>query len=141
MLIRTIDAIGVRGDAVWLLLGRIALGVLYVPSGFGKLMDPSRMTGMLTGKGWPVPMAFAILAGAVELIGGVALIVGYKTRVAALFLIVFTVMASLLAHNYWDLEGAARTTQYIQFYKNLAIIGGLLCVFGRGAGPWSLDRH
>src|SRR5258706_13171726 len=96
MLIRTIDAVGARGDSVWLLLGRIALGVLYVPSGFGKLMDPSRMTGMLTGRGWPVPMAFAFLAGAVELIGGVALIVGYKTRVAALFLIVFTVMASLL---------------------------------------------
>src|SRR5260221_9025520 len=103
MLIRTIDAIGVRGDAVWLLLGRIALGVLYVPSGFGKLMDPSRMTGMLTGKGWPVPMAFAIVAGVVELIGGVAPVVGSKTRVAALFLILFSLLASPPGPHSWGL--------------------------------------
>ena len=141
MLFRTIDAIGARGDALWLLLGRVAIGALYVPSGYGKLMDPSRMTGMLGTKGWPVPGVFAIAAGIVELVGGIALIVGFKARCTAVALIVFTIIASLLAHAYWDLDGAARTAQYIQFYKNLAIIGGLLLVLARGAGPWSVDRH
>jgi putative oxidoreductase len=99
------------------------------------------MAGMLTGKGFPAPMAWAILAGLVELIGGIAIIVGYKTRLAALVMIVFTIVAALLAHNYWAMEGAPRAANYIQFYKNMAIVGGFLYVFVRGAGPWSLDRH
>jgi putative oxidoreductase len=141
MLFRTADSLALRAEALWLLLGRIALGVLYVPTGYAKLMDPSRMTGMLTNKGWPVPMVFAILAGLVELLGGIAIIVGFKTRCAAIAMIVFTIIASLLAHNFWAMEGAARATNHIQFFKNLAIIGGFLFVFVRGAGPWSLDRR
>ena len=138
---RMFDSIAQRSEALWLLLGRVALGVLYVPSGFGKLMDSSRMTGMLTNKGWPLPMAFAILAGLVEFLGGLAIIVGFKTRCAAFAMIVFTIIAMLLAHQYWQLEGAARAAQHIQFYKDQAIIGGFLYVFVRGAGPWSVDRH
>jgi putative oxidoreductase len=140
MLFRTIDSLGIRLDALWMLLGRIGIGVLFVP-GYRKVMDPSGMTTMLTNKGWPVPIVFAYLGGLVECIGGVLLILGFKTRTVALALIVFTIFATLLAHQYWLLEGAARQPQAIQFYKNLAIIGGLLFVFARGAGPWSADRH
>jgi putative oxidoreductase len=136
MLFRTVDSLGMRLDALWMLLGRIAIGVLYVPSGWGKLMDPSRLTTMLTTKGWPAPIVFAYLAGLVECLGGVLLIVGWKTRTVALALIVFTIFASLLSHPYW-----VDPSQKIQFYKNLAIIGGLLFVFAGGAGPWSADRH
>ncbi len=137
---RTIDSLGMRLDALWMLLGRIAIGVLFAPSGWGKLMNPSGLAGMLTAKGAPAPTALAYLGGAVECLGGVLLIVGLKTRCTALVLIIFTIVATLLAHQFWLLEGAARQTQYIQFFKNLAIIGGLLFVFARGAGPFSVDR-
>jgi putative oxidoreductase len=132
---RTIDSLGMRLDALWMLLGRIAIGVLFAPSGWGKLMDPSGLTKMLTAKGAPAPEAFAYLGGAVECIGGVLLIIGLKTRCTALLLIIFTIVATLLAHQFWVDPG-----QRIQFFKNLAIIGGLLFVFARGAGPLSVDR-
>jgi len=141
MLVRTVESIAVRGEPLWLLLGRLALAALYVPSGFRKLMDPTRMADMLAGKGFPAPMAWAILAGTVEFMGGMAIAVGYVTRLAAFVMIVFTVIAMSLAHIYWDLDGAARYAQLIQFYKDLAIIGGFLFVFVRGAGPLSIDRR
>lgn len=138
---RLIDSIGMRLGALWLLVGRVAIGILFVPGGFRKVMDPTGMTAMLTSKGWPVPIVFAYLGGLVECLGGVLLIVGFKTRTVALALIGFTIVATLLAHQYWLFDGAARQPQVIQFYKNVAIIGGLLFVFARGAGPLSADRH
>ena len=138
---RLIDSIALGAEALWLLIGRIALGVLFVPSGYGKLMDPSRMTAMLTGKGFPAPMAWAYLAGAVELVGGIAIIVGLKTRTAALLLFIFTLVAAYLGHPYWTITDAARTNQYIHFWKDIAIAGGFLFVFVRGAGAFSLDRR
>lgn len=140
MLFRTIDSIGMRLDGLWLLLGRLGLGALFAWSGARKLMDPAGLTGMLTAKGWPAPMAMAYLAGAVEVIGGVLLIIGLKARTAAFALIVFTIIATWLAHAFWLLDGPVRVQQQIQFFKNLAIIGGLLFVFGRGAGTFSADR-
>ena len=138
---RALDSIAVGGEALWLLIGRVLMGVLFLPSGWGKLMDPSRMTGMLTGKGAPAPLALAILAAVVEFFGALAVVVGFKTRCAALAMAVFTVIAAFLGHPYWTLEGAARQPQYIQFYKDLAIVAGFLFLFVRGAGPWSIDRR
>ncbi|MEJ0070503.1 MAG: DoxX family protein [Pseudomonadota bacterium] len=66
----------------------------------------------------------ALVAGAVELLGGLAIILGFKTRATAVIMILFTIVATLLAHPYW-----IDPTQKIQFYKNLAIIGGFLFVF------------
>jgi putative oxidoreductase len=140
MIFRAVDSIGMRLDGLWLLLGRVGLGALFAWSGARKLMDPTGLTGMLTSKGWPAPMAMAYLAGAVEVIGGVLLVIGLKARSAAFALIVFTIIATILAHAFWQLDGAARIQQQIQFFKNVAIIGGLLFVFGRGAGPLSADR-
>jgi putative oxidoreductase len=137
---RFIDSIAARGEALWLLLGRICIGALFVPSGYGKLTGPG-ITAMLTAKGAPAPEVLALVAGAVELFGGLAILIGFKTRLAALVMIVFTIVATLLAHQYWMLDGPARYPQYIQFYKNLAIIGGFLFIFVRGAGPISLDRR
>jgi len=138
---RTFDSIAARGEALWLLLGRIFIGVLFVPSGYGKLTSPAGMAAMLAAKGAPAPEALAMLAGAVELFGGLAIILGLKTRCAALVMIVFTIVATLLAHQFWMLDAPARMAQQIQFFKNLAIIGGFLFVFVRGAGPISVDRH
>jgi putative oxidoreductase len=132
---RLIDSIAARGEALWLLLGRICIGVLFAPSGYGKLTGPG-IAGMLTAKGAPAPEILAVVAGLVELIGGLAIIVGFKTRLAALIMIAFTIVATLLAHPYW-----IDPTQRVNFYKNLAIIGGFLYVFVRGAGPISLDRR
>jgi putative oxidoreductase len=140
-MLRTLDSIAARSEGLWLLLGRIFLGVLFAPSGYGKLTNPGGLAGMLTAKGAPAPEALAMLGGAVEMLGGLAIIVGFKTRAASLLMIIFVIVATLLAHQYWMLDDPARMAQRIQFFKNLAIIGGFLFVFVRGAGPISFDRR
>jgi len=89
----------------------------------------------------PAPEVLATVAGVVELVGGLAIILGFKTRLAALVMIVFTIIATLLAHSFWTMDDPARMANRIQFFKNVAIIGGFLYVFVRGAGPISFDRR
>ncbi len=140
MLFRTVDSIARGGEAVWLLLGRIALGVLFVPSGWGKIMNLSPFAERMGAKGLPVPMAWAVVGVAIEFLGGIALILGFKTRTAALLLCIFTLFAAYLGHPYWTMTDGTRLNQYIHFWKDIAIAGGFLFVFVRGAGAISLDR-
>jgi putative oxidoreductase len=127
-------------DSLALLFGRLAIAALFVASGFTKLLDLAGFAQSLAAKGVVQPMLLAGIAAAVEFLGGLAIALGFKTRYAALLLIAFTVVASLLSHRFWELEDAARQLQYINFLKNLAIIGGFLVLYARGAGPLSLDR-
>ena len=76
----------------------------------------------------------------VELAAGLALVIGVLPRWSALALIAFTAMATWLAHRYWTFAAPARRQQEIQFYKNLAIIGGLLFYFVSDPGRWSWKR-
>jgi putative oxidoreductase len=122
-------------------IGRVLLVALFIKSGAEKLIDPSGLTGMLTGKAFPMPMAFAYLAGAAEVGLGILVAVGWQTRVAAFGLVAFTIVATLLAHNYWDMTGPARRANETAFWKNLAIIGGLLMLTATGAGRFSVDRR
>ncbi len=124
----------------WLaLLGRLAIAAIFLGSGPQKLMNLAGFAGGLAAKGLPAPMFFALLAGVVEFGGSLAIALGFKTRHAALLMILFVIVASLLSHNYWTLEGAARVGQQVQFMKNLAIIGGLLLLYAHGPGRISID--
>jgi putative oxidoreductase len=138
-----IDAVARRGEAPILLLARVAVAALYVPSGWSKLMNIAGFAGVLASKGLPGPaMAWAVIGAVVEFFGSLAILLGFKTRYAALLLIVFTLVAAFLSHSYWTLaDPAAMRNQSIHFWKNIAIIGGLLFLFVRGAGPLSVDRR
>ena len=72
--------------------------------------------------------------------GGALVLIGFQARLAALALVVLTVLAKLIFHDFWSLAGAEREMQFINFLKNLSMIGGLLLVVGFGSGPLSLDR-
>jgi len=124
----------------WLaLLGRLAIAVIFLGSGPLKLMNIPGFAALLATMGLPMPFALAVLAGVVESLGSLAIALGFKTRYAALLMILFVVIATLLRHNYWMLEGAARAAQHIQFMKNLAIAGGLLLLYAHGPGRISID--
>src|SRR5215469_14388320 len=136
MVARTIDAIAVRGEGVFLLLGRLAIAALFVPSGLNKLLDLVDKLGhtgfeqLLAARGLPVPAAWAWAAALVEFLGGLALAIGFKTRFVALLLIAFTIVATGLAHVFWTIaEPVEHFRQSVNFFKNLAIVGGLLFVF------------
>ncbi len=128
-----------RLDDLALLVGRLLVAALFLPSGVSKAMNIAGITGMLASKGVPFPAVMGILATAVELGGPVLLILGVLPRLTAFVVGGFTLVAALLAHNFWEVtDAAARAAQQIQFMKNLAIVGGLMFYFVSGPGRFSL---
>lgn len=123
------------------LLGRILIAVLFVPAGLAKLTGFAGTVGYIGSVGLPLPQVGAALAIVVELGLGLALLAGYKTRLAAIVLAVFTLAASFFFHNYWAMPADKATMQQLMFMKNVAITGGLLAFAAFGAGRFSVDRR
>lgn len=123
------------------LIARILLALIFVVSGFGKLTGLDGTAGYIGSVGLPFPMLLAIGAGVLELAAGIALMVGWQARWAALALAVFTAIASVLFHAFWAMPEAQQRMQQIMFMKNIAIIGGLLMVAAFGAGSASLGKE
>lgn len=138
---RSLDRLAAGAGSASMLLGRLALAAIFVPSGFGKLTHLDAFAHTLAGRGVPMPGLMAVIAACVEFFGALAVVLGLKTRYAALLMAVFTAVAALIAHRFWQLEGPARDMQYIQFMKNVAIIGGFLCLFAAGPGAYAIDRR
>lgn len=124
---------GASAGAV-LLLARLLLSILFIFAGFGKLTDISGTSAWFGSVGLPLPAVVAVLVGLLELFGGLAILVGFKARIAAIALAVFTIAASLVAHTNF-----ADQIQLLMFLKNLSITGGLLFVATFGAGALSID--
>jgi len=123
------------------LLGRILLAFLFVPAGFSKIAGFSGSVGYATAMGLPLPTVGVAAALVIELVGGLMLLVGFGTRVAALALALFTVVAAIFFHAYWALPADQAMMQQIMFNKNIAITGGLLAFVAFGAGSLSLDAR
>lgn len=125
-----------------LLIGRIALVVIFVMSGFQKFMDLAPVAGMLGSKGLPQPMILATLAAITEVAGGILIAVGLQTRLVALGLLVFTAIATYFFHDFWNQPpGPEQTNNMIHAMKNLSICGAFLMLAGSGAGRFSMDRR
>jgi putative oxidoreductase len=122
------------------LLGRILIALLFIPAGVSKISGFSGTVGYIASKGLPLPEVLAAGTIVVEVLVALALLVGFKTRWAALILAAFTLLAALLFHNFWAMPADQQMMQSINFFKNLAIVGGLLFVAAFGAGPLSLDK-
>jgi len=121
------------------LLGRLLIAALFLPAGITKLTGFAGTVGYIQSMGLPAPSAAATLAIVIEIAGGVALIVGYQTRIAALVLAVFTLFASVLFHAYWAVPADQAFVTQLLFYKNIAVIGGLLALAASGTGKFSID--
>jgi putative oxidoreductase len=117
----------------------LLLGAIFVMSGYGKLTGLDGFAAMLANQGVPMAPVVAVLAAAVEFSGGLFIVLGFQARLGALVLVAFTVAATLIAHRFWDFDGAAYNAQQIQFSKNLSIIGGLLLLIAGGSGRFGLD--
>lgn len=121
------------------LVGRVLMAALFLPAGVSKIAGFAGTVGYIASKGVPLPEAAAIIAIIVEVGGGLALILGVKTRWAALALALFTLIATFMFHNYWTLPADQQMVQQLMFMKNIAVIGGLLTLAAWGAGAWSMD--
>jgi putative oxidoreductase len=122
------------------LVGRALLAVLFIVSGWGKLTGFAGATGYIASKGLPMPQVLAALAVAVELGGGVLLLLGLKARWVALAFVGFLIVITPIFHNFWDVPAAQAQMQQIHFLKNAAIMGGMLMVAALGPGRFSFDR-
>lgn len=114
------------------LVARVLLSIIFIVSGFNKITGYSGTVAYMATAG--VPGALLPLVILVEIAGGIMILVGYQTRLAALVLAAFTLVAGVLFHMQFGNQG-----QMIHFMKNLAITGGFLQVFATGPGLWSVD--
>lgn len=123
------------------LVARILFVVMFLPAGIGKLTGFEGTVGYIASAGLPMPAAGAVLAMVVEIAGSLALLAGFGTRIAALALAAFTLAASVFFHAYWAVPADQAYVTQLMFFKNIAIVGGLLALAANGAGSWSLDAR
>ena len=116
------------------LAGRILLALLFLLSGIGKIAGYQASVGYMQAMG--VPGALLPVTIVLEIAGAAAIMAGWKTRIAAFLLAGFTLVAAVIFHsNFGD------QIQMVMFFKNVAIVGGLLVLMANGAGRYSLDAR
>ena len=97
--------------------------------------------GYAAGAGMPMPQVAVAIGLVIEIVGGLAILLGWQTRWAALILGFFTLVASFFFHNFWGVPAEAAGVQQLLFWKNIAVVGGLLGYAAHGVGAWSVDAR
>ena len=118
------------------LIGRVGIAAIFVLSGFSKLAAPAAMIAYIKSSGLPLPEVALAIAIVIELGGGIALILGYRTRFVAAAIAAFSIVTAFVFHG-----ALGEQSQFINFFKNIAIAGGLLNVIALGGDAWSLDAR
>lgn len=122
------------------LIGRILLSAIFLINGFGQVF---RWNGVAvfsqTNSLLPLPIFIITTAIFFQILGGLLILVGYKTRIGAILLIIFIIPATLYFHHFWDLDDISQLMQIQLFFKNVALIGGLFGIIANGPGAWSID--
>jgi putative oxidoreductase len=132
------DGLATSTSDVLLLIGRVFLGWIFVRSGFGKIFDIPAYATTFPVRGLHPYLAY--IAVPAEFFGGLALMFGFATRYALLVMIIFMLVATFSSHRYWEFTDAAvRRAQDSSFYKNMAMLGGILFLFVIGPGRFSVD--
>lgn len=119
-----------------LLVGRVLLSVMFIMSGLQKFGGIEGTAGYISSVGLPAATALAWLAAIFETVVGIAILVGFQTKAAALLLAAFCAFAAFVFHYV-----PADQMQMIMFMKNLTIAGGLLVLFVAGPGALSVDAR
>jgi len=128
----TARAATVPGFEAWLpAVGRVLIAAIFILSGISKITDPASAMAYISSVGLPLPAVALAAAIVVELVGGALLIVGYRVRTVAAVIALFSVATAVFFHN-----NLADQNQFIHFFKNIAIAGGLLQIvaFGKARG-------
>ena len=122
-----------------LLIGRCLISALFLLAGINKIFNFDRYLQSMTEKGLPVPSFLLIGAIIFLILGSILIIIGYKSRIGALLLLLFLIPTTLLFHNFWDLSGDQAAQEQINFMKNLSLMGGLIVLLSGGPGGCSFD--
>jgi putative oxidoreductase len=122
------------------LTGRVLLSLIFIISGWGKLMNFSGTAAYMASMGMPMPHVLLVPAIIIELGGGLMLLLGWKARWAALAIFLFIIPTTLIFHAFWAVDAAQAQNQMIHFMKNITIMGGMFYVMAFGSGPCSIDK-
>ena len=131
------------------LISRVLLSAVFIVYGYLAFADINSWLNFnqaalkrffdLVAGGLTPPTWFGYFIAAIQLIGGLAILVGFKTRWVAYAFVFYLILVVFFAHNFWDMQGAARGGNMAHFYKNLAIMGAFLLLALQGAGRYSAD--
>ncbi|MDJ0511246.1 MAG: DoxX family protein [Crocosphaera sp.] len=116
------------------LIARIFLSAIFIKSGVSKLMSTAGTHAYMASKGLPLTWVLLIATILVLIVGGISVLLGYKSRIGAFLLIGFLIPATLIFHGSFPQEEIA-------FFKNLGLMGGLLMIVAFGSGKFSLENY
>ena len=128
-------------SAPLVVVARILMASIFISAGFSKILGFDGVTAYIASKGLPFPMVVAGLTVALEILGGLAVIIGYQARIAGLLLGLFSIVAAFIFHNFWAFPPEQVYLQNIMFMKNLSMAGGLFLLTVFGAGAYSVDAR
>lgn len=129
-------------ETACLLLGRFLLGLYFILPGLQKITQFEAMSQYMASHNVPFIPVLLVVTIVLQISAGAAIIIGYKSRLAAFILAGLTLVISLYMHNFWNLpDGGDVANETQNFVKNMAIMAGLLIVAARGTGNFSLDNR
>lgn len=117
------------------LVGRVLLSLIFIIAGWHKIGGFEGTAGYIASKGLPLPEVLLVLTIIIELGGGLLLLLGLQARWAALAIFLFVIPVTIVFHPFWS-----NPDEFNSFFKNLAIMGGMLYVVAYGSGPYSLGK-
>jgi putative oxidoreductase len=124
------------------LIGRAMLAWFFLSSALDYAGRWHATLELMAMQGVPAPVLLLAIGIIVMLVGGISLLFGFNARYGALLLFSFTIIASIMMHDYWRIKDAVtRAADFEMFARNMAIAGALLFIVGVGSGPFSLDNR
>jgi putative oxidoreductase len=128
------------GENISPLVGRCLIALLFALTAVDQLREWRETTIYILSHGIRFAEPALALALVIQLGGALALVLGFRTKLTALVLFIFTVTVSFLFHDFWKIDDAETARAQMQiFARNMAVAGGLLLLVGMGAGRWSYD--
>lgn len=136
-------------NSILMLLGRILLAAVFIPAGLQKLAGIGATVGMLEGAGFPAATLLAYLAAIFEVVAGLAVLVGFQTKIVSLLLAAFCLVTAFVFHGGQinmpnfppEANGMLSMFNGIMMFKNIGLAGAFLLLAGSGAGALSIDAR
>jgi len=123
------------------LIGRLLIVALFLPAGIAKMAGFEGTLAYFASLGIPAPVFALVATIVIEVAGSIALLVGFKTRLVAVIMAIFTLLAAVSGHAYWAAPADVAFITQLLFFKNIAVMGGLLILASAGAGGFSIDAR
>ncbi len=121
------------------LLGRILYSAIFITAGPGHFTAGT--IGYAAAKGVPLASIAVPISGALAILGGLSILLGFKARYGAWLIVIFLVPVTFMIHNFWTVaDPMARQMQYLNFIKNVSMLGAALMIAHFGSGPLSVDK-